>query len=88
MHFPAGAASILFLSIFGHKIGVLKSPALFHGKELQVTRFKSGASGHVVHELITETNQNARNAISKVKNLIIIIIISSFMNTLIIILLS
>ena len=40
MHFPARAASILFLSIFGHKIGVVKSPALFQGKELQVTRFK------------------------------------------------
>ena len=40
MHFPERAASILFLSIFGHKIGVLKSPALFQGKELQVTRFK------------------------------------------------
>ena len=40
MHFPARAASILFLSIFGHKIGVLKSPTLFQGKELQVTRFK------------------------------------------------
>ena len=34
------AASILFLSIFGHKIGVLKPPALFQGKELQVTCFK------------------------------------------------
>ena len=41
MDFPArAAASILFLSIFGHKIGVLKSPALFQGKELQVTCFK------------------------------------------------
>ena len=40
MYFPAPAASILFLSIFGHKIGVLKSPALFQGKEFQVTRFK------------------------------------------------
>ena len=38
--FPARAASILFFSIFGHKIGVLESPALFQGKELQVTRFK------------------------------------------------
>ena len=28
------------LSIFGYKIGVLKSPALFQGKDLQVTRFK------------------------------------------------
>ena len=26
----------LFLSVFGHKIGVLKSPALFQGKKLQV----------------------------------------------------
>ena len=40
MHFPAHAAAILFLSIFGHKIGDPKSPALFQGKELQVTRFK------------------------------------------------
>ena len=40
MHFPARAASILFLSTLGHKIGVLKSPAFFQGKELQVTRFK------------------------------------------------
>ena len=39
-YFPTRAASILFLSIFGHKIGVLKFPALFQGKELQVTRFK------------------------------------------------
>ena len=38
--FPARAASILFLSIFGHKVGVLKSRALFQGKELQVTRIK------------------------------------------------
>ena len=30
----------LILSIFGHRIGVLKSPALFQEKELQVTRFK------------------------------------------------
>ena len=30
--FPARTASILFVSIFGHKIGVLKSPALFQGK--------------------------------------------------------
>ena len=35
MHFPPRAALILFLSIFGHKIGVLKTPALFHGKELK-----------------------------------------------------
>ena len=40
MHFSAGAASILVLSILGQKIGVLKSPALFQGKEMQVTRFK------------------------------------------------
>ena len=40
MHFPTRAVSILFLSIFGHKIGVLKSPALFQGKELQAARFK------------------------------------------------
>ena len=40
MHFPARLASISFLSIFGHKIGILKSPALFQGKELQVTRLK------------------------------------------------
>ena len=38
--FPARAASIVFLSIFGDKVGVLKSPALFQEKELQVTRFK------------------------------------------------
>ena len=38
-HFPACADWNLFLSIFGHKIGVLKSPALFQGKELQVIRF-------------------------------------------------
>ena len=38
--FSHAAASILFLSIFRHKIGVLKSPALFQGKELQVTRFQ------------------------------------------------
>ena len=30
----------LILSIFGHKIGVLKSAALFLGKEWQVTNFK------------------------------------------------
>ena len=30
----------LVLSIFGHRNGVLKSPALFQGKELQVTRFE------------------------------------------------
>ena len=41
MHFPARAASTLFWSIFGHTIGVLKSPALFRRKELQVTRFKA-----------------------------------------------
>ena len=29
MHFPVRAASILFLSIFWHKIGVLKSVTLF-----------------------------------------------------------
>ena len=40
MHFPARAASIFILSIFGHKIGVLKSLAFLQGKELQVTRFK------------------------------------------------
>ena len=40
MHVPARAVSILFLSIFGHKIDVLKSPALFQGNELQVTSFK------------------------------------------------
>ena len=40
MHFPARAASILFLSIFGHTIGVLRSPPLFLGKELQVSPFK------------------------------------------------
>ena len=40
MHFPVRAASILFLFIFGYKIDVLKSSALFQGKELQVTRFK------------------------------------------------
>ena len=40
MHFAVRAALILFLSIFGHEIGVVKSPALFQGKELQVTRFK------------------------------------------------
>lgn len=36
----ACAASILCLSKFGHKIGVLKSPAFSQGKELQVTRFQ------------------------------------------------
>ena len=41
MHFPVCAASILFLSVFGHKINVLNSPALFQGKELQVTHFKT-----------------------------------------------
>ena len=41
MHFPARAALILFLSIFGHKIGVLKSPALFRGKSFKF-------HGHVV----------------------------------------
>ena len=46
VRFPAHAASILFLSIFRHKIGVRKSPALFQGKELQVTRFQ----GHVLLE--------------------------------------
>ena len=40
VHFPAGSALILFLSIFGNKIGVLKCLALFQGKELQVTRLK------------------------------------------------
>ena len=40
MQFPASAASFLFLSMFGYKIGVLKSAALFQGKELQVTGFK------------------------------------------------
>ena len=39
-HFPECAASILLLFAFGHIIGVLKSQALFQGKELQVTRFK------------------------------------------------
>ena len=34
VHFPTNAASILCLSIFEHKIGVLKSPTLFQGKEL------------------------------------------------------
>ena len=34
VHFPAGSALILFLSIFGNKIGVLKCLALFQGKEL------------------------------------------------------
>lgn len=38
--FPVRAALILFLSILGHKIGVLKSTALFQEKELQVTLFK------------------------------------------------
>ena len=38
--FFSRAASISFLSIFGHKIAVLKSPALFQGKELQITLFK------------------------------------------------
>ena len=33
-HFPAHAASILFLSIFRRKIGVLKYPALFQGRVL------------------------------------------------------
>ena len=37
MHFPARAASILFFSIFGHEIGVQKSPTLLKRKELQVT---------------------------------------------------
>ena len=40
--FPAREASNLVLSIFGHKISVLKSPALFQGKKLQVTRFMRG----------------------------------------------
>ena len=29
VQFPVHAVSILFVSIFGHEIGVLKSPALF-----------------------------------------------------------
>ena len=33
VHFPTNAASILCLSIFEYKINVLKSPALFQGKE-------------------------------------------------------
>ena len=33
VHFPARAAVILFLSIFGHKIDVLKSSALFQGNK-------------------------------------------------------
>ena len=37
----AGAASNFCLSIFGHKIGVLKFPALFQGKELQVTHVQA-----------------------------------------------
>ena len=40
MHFPALAALILFVSIFGHKIGVVKSAALFQGNKLQVTHFE------------------------------------------------
>ena len=40
VHFPRVQLSILFLFIFGHKIGVVKSPALFQGKELQVTCFQ------------------------------------------------
>ena len=32
-------ACILFLSTIGHTIGVLKSPALFQGKEVQATCF-------------------------------------------------
>ena len=40
MHFLVRAASMFFWSIFGNKVGVLKSPALFQGKGLQVTRFK------------------------------------------------
>ena len=39
-NFPGRTAAILFLSIFGHEIAVLKCPDLFQGKELQVTRFK------------------------------------------------
>ena len=41
MHFFVCASSISCLFIFGHKIGVLKPPALFQGKELQVTVYAS-----------------------------------------------
>ena len=44
------------LSTFGHNIGVLKSPALFQGKELQVTRFKV-----TCFKLITGSGRSARN---------------------------
>ena len=46
VHFLSDAASIVFLSIFGQKIGVLKSPALFQGKELKVTIYM--LQGHVL----------------------------------------
>ena len=40
VHFSTRATLMLFLSKFGRKICVLKSPASFQGKELQPTRFK------------------------------------------------
>ena len=43
------ATLILFLSIFGHKNGVLKSPALFQGKELQVIMVSAPATPFVTH---------------------------------------
>ena len=46
MLFPAGAASTLFLSIFGHKIGVLKSPAFFQGCKLHASRSCASVSAH------------------------------------------
>ena len=46
VHFPARAASILFLSIFGHKIGVHNSPSLFQGKSCKLHDLRSCASGN------------------------------------------
>ena len=52
--FSHACSFVLFLVHIWHKIGVLKSPALFQGKELQVTRFQV----HVLHVLTTTRAYN------------------------------
>ena len=53
MHFPACAASILCLSIFGHKIGVLKSPTLSKEKTCKLHASTACASADNIRKQST-----------------------------------
>ena len=69
MHFPTHAALILFLCIFGHKIGVLKFPALFQGKELQSHPSRSRASDCILSQQsmhVTFTFQKSHSSFSTI----------------------